>query len=136
MSEGLIIFSICIAWIGAIIEFCTIGSQAVKVFKDNDTQSLSTWMYICYIIGSLLWLLWSSLYMLDLFINQSSGDLSQIEIILSCLPAIFLNIFSASSAVYIFYNKVKNIKYAKVNNITEREAGEARLSAKKDGKKC
>lgn len=78
-------------FIGLLAGTCTTIAfipQVVKVVKTKKTDGISLWMYIIYIIGILLWLLF--------------GILTKINVI------IITHIIAFSLATYILYYVIKN----------------------------
>jgi len=77
-----------IGFLAAIITTVAFFSQVIKVYKTQNTQSISLSMYIVFSIGILLWLVYG------FYLNS--------------LPMIIANAITLVSSIYILYMKLKH----------------------------
>ncbi|MDR1055931.1 MAG: SemiSWEET transporter [Prevotellaceae bacterium] len=80
-----------VSYVGFVAAFCTSMSflpQAYKVIKTRDTRSISLVMYIVYVIGVSLWLIYG--------------------ILTADIPLIVANFVTLLLAAFILFIKIKN----------------------------
>ena len=77
-----------IGFLAAILTTVAFFPQVIKVYKTQNTQSISLSMYIVFSIGILLWLVYG------FYLNS--------------LPMIIANTITLVSSIYILYMKLKH----------------------------
>ncbi|MFC4268257.1 SemiSWEET transporter [Polaribacter marinivivus] len=77
-----------IGFLAAILTTVAFFPQVIKVYKTQNTQSISLSMYIVFSIGILLWLVYG------FYLNS--------------LPMIIANAITLVSSIYILYMKLKH----------------------------
>ena len=77
-----------IGFLAAILTTVAIFPQVIKVYKTQNTQSISLSMYIVFSMGILLWLVYG------FYLNS--------------LPMIIANAITLVSSIYILYMKLKH----------------------------
>lgn len=128
MSGDLLTFiiSTTVGTLAALIGIFGVIPQTIIVCKTKDTASLSLWMYILYVIGCIIWLIWCFGYLAMQIANLNNGfyeqDVELWTIIIYNLPTILLNSIGLITASIILFFKLKNIFIAKKLNISEHEA--------------
>lgn len=111
------IFSFIFGWIATIITVACYLPQTIKTIITKDTAALSKWFFILGFSSSLAWVIGG---FVSIFVYLDQGN-SINEALLISLPVIVTNIIGIISNLIVLVIKLKNIKKAKQENITEKE---------------
>jgi len=120
------VLSTIFGWIALTFGICDMVPQAVRVAKTKDTQSISLLMYILFVTGCIVWLVWSFGYTFQSIYNFNNGaeefnGVSFALVIVTNLPTQILNSIGLVTSLIILIYKVKHLYCSKKYKMSERD---------------
>lgn len=120
MSNIFLLVAFYLSMLGTIIAIVCYLPGVIKVFKYNDTRSISTLMYTLTSFGCTLWIIIAIFLIIGYSQTQSKSN-DYIFSLASGLGTLLSNAGLGTCSLLILFKKAKNVFKAKKHNMTEDE---------------